>query len=171
MEAGAFSFYYTLHNDKIWIMKVLFKNKNFWIVTYIVFLLFGVFYVRWVLKTNKVQVIKQAEEKKAVNVKPVKVYFSLYLSPDNSIPVEYHLRLQNTDTFLDFLNNLRESTNFTYEKLLHTYGIEISVVNSISPIPGYSWRVYVDGQDITNTIDKYYLKDNAHFEIKMVKSQ
>jgi len=149
-------------------MRFVLKNKNFWISFYIVLLIFSFIYIRWVLGSTQVQVLDKPLEEKVARVQPAKVTLNVYLN-EASGPITYLARLQNTYTVLDLLNSLKSSSDLTYEKLLYTFGTELTMVNNVPAPTGYKWKVFFNGQDITNTINKLYLKDSAHYDLRLIR--
>lgn len=136
------------------------KKALIW--TYILFLFFGFFYVRNVLKTKSIKEVKK-EVKKVEEVHPAKV--SLIVS--GSKPLTGNL--QSVDTLGDFLNYLRDENLLYFERTMYTYGTEINDINHVTTPEGYEWKMYLNQKDITFDIDNHKLLDGDIYELKLVK--
>lgn len=133
---------------------------------YAIALVFSFFYVNTLLKKGTLNVSGQKEEKKAMEVKPVKV--KLIVQGVNLLK-EYEIRKSNTDSVLDLLNSLRKSTDFDYGKTGYVDRNEIDHVYGIAPPEGYKWRIFFDDKDITQEFQNVYLTDESIYYIKLVK--
>lgn len=123
-------------------------------------------YVRSVLKTGTIDVSAQQEEKKVADVKSVKVSLAVEM-PKSTI--SYDAKLKNTDTVLDLLNTLRDTTNFTYQKTAYIDRVELDFINGIYPQGGYKWKIFFNGEDITQKFQDMYLQNKDLYTIKLVK--
>jgi len=119
----------------------------------ILMLVIGVF-IFYSLGLEPIQVIEKESLKKAMEVKPAKV----------TLQVEggtfYTKRMENTDSVLDFMESIRRDTDFVFEKIAFTYGIEIEHINHAYPKEDERWAVFLEDKDITAQIGDIYLADD-----------
>jgi len=123
-------------------------------------------YVNLVLKNDVLNVMEQQTTKKAVTIKPVKVTLNVELP---QITLTYNLNMKNTDSVLDFLNELRRTTNFRYQKTSYVDRNEIDYINGIYPQDGFKWRIYSNEKDLTQTFEDTHLENNTTYVIKLIK--
>jgi hypothetical protein len=142
------------------------KSKYLWMAIYVLCLGLGFWYVSSVLKTGTINVSEEQEKKKAIEIKPVKVSLTVEM-PQST--VSYKAQKTNTDSVLDLLNTLRQTTNFRYQKTGYIDRTEIDFVNSVYPEQGYKWKIFSKDQDITHTFQDTYLEDKASYTIRLVK--
>ncbi len=147
------------------VIKIL-KSKYVWMTVYVLSVGLTFWYVRSVLKTGTIDVSAQQEEKKVADVKSVKVSLAVEM-PKSTI--SYDAKLKNTDTVLDLLNTLRDTTNFTYQKTAYIDRVELDFINGIYPQGGYKWKIFFNGEDITQKFQDMYLQNKDLYTIKLVK--
>lgn len=142
------------------------KYKKPLVISYTIFLVLGALFVRSVLKTDDVKIEKKTPEKPAVEIKPVKVTLQI-----NSAGVftEYNVRLENVDTVLDLLEDLRSNQGFKYEKTAYVYGTELDSINGVAAAPSHKWRVFLDDVDITYEIADKNLEDGKIYLLKLTR--
>ena len=136
--------------------------KNYLIIFYIVSFILGYFYVSNVLSSQDIKQYKE-EKKQTEEVKPTVVYLNFNNEKN------FRLRLQNTESVADFLDKLRDDNFLFFERTLYTYGAEITNVNNQQTPQGYTWKVFLDGTDITYEIDKINLEDDFEYELLLVE--
>lgn len=140
------------------------KKKKILIILYLVFITLSFFYIRDVLKEERVSVY-QKEIKKFEEEYPVNVTFRYH---DNNTVREFRETLKNTDTIEELLQLMRKKKILTYETNKYTYGTEIDSINDIKPASNYKWVVLSDGNDVTLEINSKRLENNKTYELKMV---
>ncbi|KKS18743.1 MAG: hypothetical protein UU77_C0069G0004 [candidate division WWE3 bacterium GW2011_GWC1_41_7] len=143
------------------------KLKKYLIVAYIILLVGGYFYINSILDVNKVSVDQKEEPKRVLEVKPVKVKLTIELTGGSK---EYSVELQNIDTVLDLLEEVREDQGFIYEKTAYTYGTIIDGIEGIKAPEGYMWRIFENNIDITENVSNESLNDGFFYSIKLVKT-
>ena len=127
---------------------------------------FSVLYVHKVLKTGTVTVTQQSKKQEVPEVKPAKVTLSVEIPGISS--KTYQLRKNTTDSVLDLLNSLRKETDFRYQKTAYIDHMEIDFVNGIYPASNQKWALFYNNEDITQSFQDVYLKDEAGYVLKMV---
>ena len=142
------------------------KTKKGLIIGYIVLVAVSALYVRSVINSDEIKVQDEKKEKKSVESKPTKVYLTVTTGTTTK---EYNTTLQNVDSVLDFLENLRRHDEFTYEKISYTYGTELENINNQKAPDGYDWRLFLNNEDITYKAADTNLVDETHYELKLVK--
>ncbi len=125
----------------------------------------GFFYVRSVVGENTANVEKKENTSAGVEVKPAKIVLKVYY---NGSVKEYKAYMQNVDTVLDLLEELRSNQGFWYEKIAYTYGTELDEINHVEAPQGYKWKIFLDGTDITYSIGEKNLTEDEVFELKLV---
>jgi len=143
-------------------MKMSSKVKNILIAAYILFMIFGAFYINSISKFTSIGQVND-NKTQPVKSKPAKVT----LIVNNS--KTYTKTLENTDSVSYFLEQLRQDKTFSYEKISYTYGTEIDNVDGQVAPEGYKWKVYQDGKDITFNISDTQLTDQTTYELNLVK--
>jgi len=123
----------------------------------------GIF-IYYSLSLEPIQIVEKEPSKKIEEVKPVKV--TLRFEDGTS----YTKRMQNTDSVLDFIESLRNETNFIFEKTAYIYGTEIEHVNNVYPSEGARWAVFLAGDDITLQIGDVYLADGLIYDLKLIRN-
>lgn len=168
----------------------------------IVLLVLGVFgyvYVRSILNNDGVEVQQRSDDrKKADEEKPAKVTLVVRTSAGD---ITYVKDMQNTNSVSDLLKQVKDSEEFTYEKIAYSYGTKIDSVNGATAPEGYDWKVLMTAEkdkieslkkalnlspeeieildrvaenkrvDITYMIDDIPLVDKALFDLELAKSE
>jgi hypothetical protein len=83
----------------------------------------------------------------------------------------YDLKMKNTDTILDLLEEVRDNTDFSFEKVAYTYGTEIDQVNKEHPPEGTKWAVFKDNENVTSEIGDIYLENDKNYELLTIRSE
>ncbi len=83
----------------------------------------------------------------------------------------YKLKMKNTDTVLDLLEEVRDKNDFTFERTAYTYGNEIEQVNKKVPLEGEEWAVFKNEEDITKEIGDIYLENDQVYEVKTIRTE
>ncbi|KKS21352.1 MAG: hypothetical protein UU80_C0030G0004 [candidate division WWE3 bacterium GW2011_GWA1_41_8] len=110
---------------------------------------------------------QKEEPKRVLEVKPVKVKLTIEQTGGSK---EYSVELQNIDTVLDLLEEVREDQGFIYEKTAYTYGTIIDGIEGIKAPEGYMWRIFENNIDITENVSNESLNDGFFYSIKLVKT-
>lgn len=139
------------------------KGLKLWFI-YLILLFLGILYVRSILNTEVIIVKQEIEEDKADEVKPVTVF----LNVEGDRNLTFRQRLQNTSSVEELLAKVREDEGFYYELVEHITYIEILVDNK-QPPHGYRWRIFVQGEDITDTIRETRLEDDFIYTLKLIR--
>jgi len=121
----------------------------------------GIF-IYYSLSLEPIQVVEKEPSKKTEEVKPVKV--TLRFEDGTS----YTKRMQNTDSVLDFIESLRNETNFIFEKTAYIYGMEIEHINNVYPSEGARWAVLLEDEDITAQIGDLCLANGLVYDLKLI---
>ena len=140
------------------------KTKKIMIISYILILGILSLYVNSVLKKEDMETYEK-EKSNSEKEYQTKVTLRYFNGSDIS---EFEIKLKNTDTVEDLLQELRSSKKIVYEITRYTYGIEISSVNRIPPTKGYKWAIVFNGEDITSNIGNINLVKNGIYELKMI---
>ncbi|HQK41491.1 MAG TPA: hypothetical protein PKV39_00620 [bacterium] len=140
------------------------KTKKIMIVSYILILGILSLYINSVLKKEDMETYEK-EKSNSEKEYQTKVTLRYFNGSDIS---EFEIKLKNTDTVEDLLQELRSSKKITYEITRYTYGIEISSVNGTPPTKGYKWAILFNGNDITPNIGDINLVKNGIYELKMI---
>ena len=83
----------------------------------------------------------------------------------------YKLKMKNTDTVLDLLEEVRDKTDFTFERTAYTYGNKVEQVNKKVPLEGEEWAVFKNEEDITKEIGDIYLENDQVYEVKTIRTE
>lgn len=137
-------------------------------ISYLLFILISVMYVKNVLDEDSFKVTEKEPDKKMVKVKEAKVNLVVQTVDGQR---EYSAKLTDSDSVQDLLSDLRDNTDFYYEADMYTYGTELVSVFGQSPSNGSKWAVFLDDKDITKNISKNKLQNNAVYSIKQVPIQ
>jgi len=140
------------------------KTKKVLIIGYIVFLIFGVFYVRSIVKSASVDVSQKSVEKKAPEVKEANVTL---IVQNGTQTTEYKHRGKSADSVIDLFEELRSDQNFTYQTVEYTYGTELESVNGVKAAPNQKWKLFDGNIDITNSIHDVKLLDNKVYTLRL----
>jgi hypothetical protein len=133
---------------------------------YALFVVTIFWYVNGILKNDVVDVMQQQTAKKIAEIKPVKITLNVEL-PQTTL--SYNTTMNNSDSVLDLLNNIRKTTTFEYQKTSYVDRNEIDYINGIYPQGSYKWKIFSGPQDITQVFQDTYLKDNGIYTIKLEK--
>jgi len=150
------------------------KIQKYAIIAYALALVIGIVYVHYVLKTVRVDVLEKRQIKKVEDVyitsNVVRIYKLTSTAPktftSEEIRTVYADNLKNYDTVYDLLAYLRKKQRLTFEKTDYISKTEIHDVQNIALPPHYTWRIYNNGVDITNTINFTKLVGDQVYEIK-----
>ena len=80
---------------------------------------------------------------------------------------KFRKRLNNADSLIDFMNDLRQEGLFMYERTAYTYGMELDQVSGISAPEGYKWKIYKGTEDITYEAEGILLEDETEYTIRL----
>lgn len=127
---------------------------------YVLFLIFSFFYVTDVLREGELKEYDSSVEKAKKNVD-----VDVTLIANGKI---YTAKLRSNDTILDLFEDLRDHTDFYYEKTDYTYGTEIEMINGEKAPSGYKWKVYLNENVVTENIGDIYLEDEQTYIIKLL---
>lgn len=141
--------------------------KKYFPVFYITLLVFIFFYVKSALKEENITVQVADEKKESREIKPVDV--ELIVQTDHYY-ADYQAKMENVNTFDDFLEYLRDNKGFYFEKTEYLYGTEYEDVNHLKIPQGYKWHVYENTEEITNHTSGRELKDNSVYKLILEKS-
>lgn len=129
-------------------------------------LLFGFLFVRNVLNEKEIKVVEKTEQED-IEIHPAKV--TLQVVAENQTTASYKETLETDDTVGDLFERLRKDTNFTYEKVAFTYGVEVDSINGLKSTSGNKWALYVQASegDPLEKIDlETLLKNKAVYYLK-----
>ncbi len=143
------------------------KIKKRLIIGYIIFLIFGVFYVRSIVKSSSVDVSQKSVEKKVPEVKEANVTL---IVQNGAQTTEYKHRGKNADSVIDLFEKLRSDQSFTYQTVEYIYGTEIESVNGVKAAQNQKWKLFDGETDITNTIHDVKLLDDKVYTLKLLVS-
>ena len=144
--------------------KKLIKYLTF---AYILLLAFGFFYVRDIVATDRVDVDEEVVEEKVKEVKPITVYLQI----DNGTEVsDYKVRMNNTNSFEDLLEYLRENDDLKYERNYYLSGTHISEINDVKADNDLKWLIYKESQDVTGMYEELELTDETSYKLVFTRS-
>ena len=144
--------------------KKLIKYLTF---AYILLLAFGFFYVRDIVATDRVDVDEEVVEEKVKEVKPITVYLQI----DNGTEVsDYKVRMNNTNSFEDLLEYLRENDGLKYERNYYLSGTHISEINDVKADNDLKWLIYKESQDVTGMYEELELTDETSYKLVFTRS-
>ncbi len=112
----------------------------------------GFLYARSVLSEDIIEVEDKEAPKDADDIKPVRVTLIVKTLQNEQ---SYQRRMQNNNTVSDLLREIRETEDFTFERIAYTYGTELDYINGVKTPDGYSWRMYMtaDIEKINETFE------------------
>jgi len=142
------------------------KTSKILTILYIVFAVSSFFYIKSVMK-------KEDVEEEAYSKESVEEFYKVnaVLNYPNGTDVKkFKEVMENTDTVMSFLEELRTHKALIFEKTDYTYGTDIESVNNIIPPEGYKWAILRDGEDVTNIIGKIRVQKDVELELKMVQN-
>jgi hypothetical protein len=142
------------------------KLTNLVYPVYIILLLMGFLFVKQTLSEGDIKVEKKGEKKISIEVKPAVVYMQVQSPYYNQ---KYRMRLKNTDSVNDFLEELRDKESLYFEKIMYTYGPEIIDVANFKTPDGYRWAVFQGEKDISYDVNDIYLIDETIYYLKLIK--
>jgi hypothetical protein len=134
-------------------------------IGYVIFMAFAYWYVNRVLKEGDLKVTTK-EKETVLEVKPVDVKLIVDFQGRKT---EYKARLQNVDTVRDFLDNLHDKQQFTYERSIYSDGVRIDEINGIRANASNAWVIKIGNKEITNNLDNEYLKDGSIYDLTLVQ--
>jgi hypothetical protein len=147
---------------------ILEKYKKPLIISYILFLVFGGFYVRSVLNSDRIEIVPKPPTPKTDKVEPIRVTLNIE-SYNNRI--SYAIRMKNVDSVTNLLDEAKKEHGVSYEVTMHTYGSEFDHIMGITPPVNYSWRLFEGEEDITNIINGYRLTRNSIYTLKLLPTE
>jgi len=145
-------------------LKLKMKFTHLLIIGYVLLMSFAYFYINSVLKDGSIKVTTKQKD----SVDEVKKVDVKLLLKTTSGTREYKSKLENIDTVRDFLDSLQNAGGFTYERTFYADKTVINEVNGLTPYNNYTWKLTLDDKDLTSTIDKTTLKDNAIYMLSLV---
>ncbi len=128
---------------------------------YIFMLVLASLYINTTLQSTDLDIKELPEEEKEEgrDRKEIDVKITV-LDINNKLVKEVLLpNTDNTDTINEVLEKARENELLYYERVNFSYGTEIEKVMDLGIPENYSWRVFLGGEDITNTVVKVALID------------
>jgi hypothetical protein len=143
-------------------MKLSPKAKTILIITYVLFMICGAFYISFISKFTSIYEVNE-NKTQAIKSKPARVTLIV-----NNLTT-YTLTLDTEDSVAYLLDQLRKDTPFDFEKTRYTYGTEIDNINGQKAPDGYKWKILRNGLDITFTINNTKLIDQATYDLTLVK--
>ena len=143
-------------------MRAKFKIKNILIIAYILFVIFGAYYIRSISKYTKIDQLNE-NRNQPIKSKPAEV--SLIVNNSKT----YKAILETEDSISYMLDQLRKDKTFDYEKTQYTYGTEINSVSGQNAPEGYKWIITINGNDVTSNISDTKLTDQAVYQLNLIK--
>ncbi|MBD3366290.1 hypothetical protein GF360_03010 [candidate division WWE3 bacterium] len=138
-------------------------------IVYVVLLAATGIFISLALKREPLKVREKESAKTEIEVKPVKVQLEIEGGPTYA-PSREEIETENVATVADFLNKLRNDTNFSFEKTAYTYGTEIDHINGRYPQENKRWAIFLGEKDITYEIGKINLKDDQVYTAKIIRT-
>ncbi len=140
---------------------------------YAFFFVLAIFFVRYALNQDLVDLdAKDDPLENLVLTRLVDVTLNLYPDPIQEESVDsFKLKMSNHDSVLDFLSRLRSKGFLLYEIVAYTDHLEIVHVNHIYPQFGESWRLFFNGEDITNRLKDIHLNQSDVFDLKLIRTE
>ena len=141
------------------------KTSKILTALYIILITLSFFYIKSVMKKEDVEEESNTEKsmEDTFKLNAVLNYF------DGRDTKQFKETMENTDTVMSFLEELRTHKTLIFEKTDYTYGTEIDSVNNVVPPKGYKWAILQNGEDITNIIGKVRVQKNAELDLKMIQ--
>lgn len=132
---------------------------------YIFFLIFSFIYIRSVLKT---QTLFPKDNTKPKIEKTWLVSASLIVNTGLKT-FNYQTQVKNTHTVMAFLEDVRNNEGFVFEKVGYTHGVEIDSLFNVKAPDGYRWSVFLNSDDITDSLASTRVLDGAVYEIRLAE--
>lgn len=140
------------------------KKTLIFSLIYVLCVVFALFYVKSILKTESL-FPKDNAKPKVEKTWRVSATLTVYTGTNT---FNYQADVKNTDSIMSFLEHLRNSHGLIFEKIDYTHGVEIDSLFSTKAPGGYRWSVFQNGNDVTNAISTTRIVDGAAYEIKLV---
>jgi hypothetical protein len=144
------------------------KLRKILIFSYILSLFFGTIYVYKIVNSDSLEVKEKSEKKDVVYYKPVR--FTLKISSSRQ-KEEFNLRMENSNTILGVIDELRKDEKLTYEKTAYRYGTDLVQINNELAPEGFDWRIFANGQDVTYDISKIRIESDGIYELRLVSDK
>lgn len=146
------------------------KNiKKYFPYIYILLLAVSFLYVRSVINEEIVEVQEtDNENEKVEEVKPAVIYIQIYDQSSNLL-LEERLRMENTDTLDDALEELYDQGKLKFEKNAYIFGDEYYEILDLQSNENYYWAVYENEKEVTYDLNELDLKDEATYKIALTK--
>jgi hypothetical protein len=141
------------------------KTRKILIVSYILLIMFSFLYVRWVLNTERIDIVTDSPPPPATETQTFRVYL---IVDTGTTQYEYSFRLQNTNSVMRLIDEARKEDNLTYETEQYVDRMEFAHVMGIVPGDNRSWRVFYEGEDITYKVEDIKLSREAEYTLKLV---
>lgn len=140
------------------------KRKLIIIISYTLILVLTFFYIKSVLKHERVDIYK---EKKETIEETFSVNVSLNFISGTTVKT-FKKEMKNNNTVQSFLKELREDGDLIYELDEYTYGPRIISVNNIIPKTGFEWAIFLGDENITTDIGNLLIQRDAVYTLKMI---
>ncbi len=140
------------------------KNQKKTLSIAYVFLLVFIFIFSYrALNTEFVKVVEKEGSPKVEKEQEAKV--TAYIENNKT----YEVKLTESNTILDLLEELKKEEDLMFEKILYSYGIDIEHLNYVYPEEDETWAVFANGEDVTYELRDTYLEDHATYEFKITR--
>ena len=159
----AYILYLKIH-DKIKEMK---KRKLIGIAIYITVLALTFFYIKSVLKEERVETHEE-KQKEIEETYPISVSLN-YVSGIKQ--EKYKKTMDSDETVKSLLEEVRQDGDVIYELEEYTYGSEILSVNGVIPKTGFKWVIIFNDMDITKEISDTKLIKDGEYTLKIVEQK
>lgn len=132
-------------------------------------LLFGLLYFAFFNTANNIlndeskKISEKGKEEKVEDIKPADIDVTIDFGDIQQI---YSFRMNNDDSILDLLEELREEYGVSYEQVFKTEHDEISEINGVKASDNKSWNIYDDEVQVID-YKSYKLDDNNHYYFKL----
>ncbi|MFC1622034.1 hypothetical protein ACFL13_01435 [Patescibacteria group bacterium] len=135
------------------------KYKDKFIIGYVIFLVLGALFVHNILTARGLEVGKKdTENPNIIEIKPAKVH--LFIGDQ-----QFTERMQNNNTFLDFLEALHDQGLIKYELNEYIYGTRFLHVNNIYANENYEWVSYIEDKPYKGELKGLHLTDETNYKL------
>lgn len=150
-------------------MKLFKKHKSLFFVSIVGLFYFMFWYTAKNLLEEESKEIsdKSNDTEEVFEVKPADVKFRVLSRGDSGYDFLFlETRMENTDTIYDLIERFREDGFITYERVDYKDGPVITTVNGITADEGEAWKIYDDG-DLVSDWTRRKLDDNNVYTLKL----
>lgn len=134
------------------------KSKRIGVYLYIIGLVVGFMFVQNALNLKSVDVATKEVAKSEPEVKKVNVNLEVKVGDASK---SYAYELTDSENVFDLLQRARKAGAIYFESTEYSSGIDLDFIS-------YTFSVFLDGNNITNTLDKTNLIDGKTYTLRLI---